>query len=511
MPPTNVESLSRPQFNSRTVVWFGVLLLFASVHVVPILLEVPAPGTDVFIFKEAGVNLALKGKFMARNLPNQPPDRDEVFAYYPPVYPLAYAGWSTLFGVGHRQSLAFDCVVRLLRTFLLFWLILPVLDRASRGRWVFTLALLAAWSFVTTEADRPDDLAVVWGLLAWNLLFRGGGWRRGLGGGLILGLCASTSPTAGVFFTGVAGCWLLRGFDRKKLIPLAALAAGAFVVYFAANLPIHLADPLAYARFKKQVPLSTFPYLKWLHYGPYYMACYYEFRGNFYHYIDVGFPYLCLLGGLLPAAGLAFARAPKEEPSRVILLASVAFVPVCLAVWTLQPFYLWFSITGLLVGVVGALRRFHSSALVRGAAVIALCGFTPLFFREAKSLSSAIQRSPDDSSARVQNRVLPYLPPNTKLAIAPDQYFTFRAAREVSNLYYVCERINDYDFVYITRHQSASVGTPTPIPIPCETPHSCFKVVKDFSTQVTYQMFGLSLPYFVVGNGGVLYRNTCKG
>ncbi|NBT58885.1 hypothetical protein EBT16_08895, partial [bacterium] len=63
---------------------FGGALLLALWEM---FLEVHVPGTDVFLFKEAGVNLATKGKFVAAFLPHMAFGDEKPFAYYPPVYP----------------------------------------------------------------------------------------------------------------------------------------------------------------------------------------------------------------------------------------------------------------------------------------------------------------------------------------------------------------------------------------------------------------------------------------
>ena len=130
------------------------------------LLEVHFPGTDVFLFKEAGVNLATQGKFVAANLPHTPFGEERAFAYYPPLYPFVFGVWSWLVGVGLQQSIFFDALLRILRTFLMVVLIYPTFSKdffTKKERYFrWTLGIFfCLLTLASTDRDRPDELAII--------------------------------------------------------------------------------------------------------------------------------------------------------------------------------------------------------------------------------------------------------------------------------------------------------------------------------------------------------------
>ena len=155
----------------RVTFLFGVFLWALLLAICELLLEVHVPGTDVFLFKEAGVNLATKGKFVAAYLPHMVFGDERPFAYYPPLYPFLFGVWSWIVGVGLKQSLLFDSVLTIFRTMLMLFLVLPAVpksffeDNKNRlVRWISGI-LFCLISVISTDRDRPDELALIWGLL----------------------------------------------------------------------------------------------------------------------------------------------------------------------------------------------------------------------------------------------------------------------------------------------------------------------------------------------------------
>ena len=184
---------------AATTLLIACLLLAASV----VWTEALLPATDVFLFKEAGVNLALTNSFRVRDLPHMTPGEERTYSYYPPVYPLAFGLWSKGFGVGLKQSLTFNRVLQIFRALLMLALAMCLAGRksfSSKAQMALGILLLVFSSMISSDGDRPDELALVFGLSSLLIFLR---WERsgwGWAAGVLLGLCGMTSPTAGVFF-----------------------------------------------------------------------------------------------------------------------------------------------------------------------------------------------------------------------------------------------------------------------------------------------------------------------
>lgn len=510
MPLRSQEVISSNKIWQKSYLWIVIALLLLLVNVLTIAVQAPKPGTDLFLFKDAGVNLSLKGKFVTRNLPHQKANQEDLFAYYPPIYPLLYGVWSSVFGVSLTASQAFDALIRCLRTLFLFLLLLPYLWRDTSARRIGLIVfILCLWSLITTESDRPDDLAVCFGLLSWLCIGKLSGWKKILFAGLFVGLTAGTSPAAGVFFSITALFWIRRKEESWPFTKGILLLAISIFIYFVINLPIYLSDPQAYIRFQKQVPMSTFPYLASLNHGSYRLA-YQSLFKNLTFYTAVGWRLSCFLVGLIPMALFIALRLDRRDFRRAIIEASLILAPCFFLIWSLQPFYMWFCITGLLFGTLGGLNLLNSSFFQRALIAIIMLAFLPLIFHGVKAVYVASKVPKEDSVSSIQAMVLPLIPPYASLAVTPDQYFTFKGQREIANVAYVCDRLNDFDFVYITRYTTSSVNVSSPAPVPCIGADACFKVLKDFSSYKAYRAFGIASPRYVAGNGGVLYQNVCK-
>ncbi|MCB0405366.1 MAG: hypothetical protein KDD51_11320 [Bdellovibrionales bacterium] len=468
-------------------VWFLVGLLWLLGLLLSCIYETRLPSTDVFLFKEAGVRLASAGKLEASNLTHMEFGETRPYAYYPPLYPTLFGVWTKVTGVGLKQSIAFDALLRLLRTLGLIVLLYP----AWRGRLRDPRATLGiagfvlCFSLVSSDGDRPDDLAAVFGLASLWALFR----CRYAMGAFLLGCAGATSPAGGVFFALAASFHLLR---ERRYAPWFAMGAGAALVFVLFNLPVALADPQAFLRFSKQAGISNFPYQVSTA-----AAFFQSFVAALTHSWNAGWPYI------ICALTLGFlSLSCRFADSGWMRLSSWVFVLANLCVWTLQPYYLWFSILGFTYYL---LRQ----AVARPAVVLVplVVAFLPLLFREAKGQLSAFQRTPKQSASYVAAKVLERVGPKKSLAVGSDQYFTFRSQREVANVNYVCPYIDKFDFVYVTPKSSRRDRTEL-APFPCHTQRACFEVVADLSPAPVFKILGIKTPYFVRGNGGLLYQNV---
>lgn len=451
--------------------YYGALGAWFLVTFLSVGWESKPPFVDIFLFKEAGVRWALEGKFVARNLPHGIPDRDYLYAYYVPVYPFLFGLWSLIFGVSLKASIAFDQGIKALRTVLLFVWLWPIL----RERWaslryrsllhgVFAVWLFAL-AFFPGYTDRPDDLALVFGLSALIALTRPP--ARPVLAGFFLGLTGLTSPCAALFFFLLSG---LLSFYRLRVWGTAAL------VFVLGLLPLILADPSVPYRLWAQVPFSTAPLFRL----PLSILAH-EWYLTFWlagKWITVP----CLLASLL-----ALGLLPRSTSSRwwaPVIVFCLCFLPFASVVWTYQVRYLWFPLCLLLAGVVVLLSEDRRGAVQLAGLGLLLIPLIPQTAIELRGIAQAAQRPAQQREAAVRSGVLDSLTAGKRLAISSDQYFTFRSHREVDMVYYVCRWVERYDAVFVSRR----LLDPVTLRPPCHQRRDLFRVASNGD------------------NGGILFR-----
>lgn len=475
-------------------------LLWAMLAALTLYLEAPLPATDVFLFKEPGVRLAEEGKLVASDLPHQAPGETRPYAYYPPLFPLAFGAWTHAVGLGVKRSLAFDLILRTLRTLCLLLLLLPMFRRARPDALRGVVALLLVLCWLTSDGDRPDELGLVLGLSSWLCLLRLSGWTGSLLAGVALGLCAGASPACGALFALGHFLWWL---SRRRVVPLAVTGLVAAGVFAGVNLPIYLEDPEAFVRFSQQAALSNFPYLEWRAEGVAAMAQ--AFGDAVSHSAQVAFPYLWA-GLLLPIiAWVARARAQVTDEYGPFLLAAAVYLPLSLVVWTLQPYYWWFVAVAALVPALGAISNWKEKSWM-GLVAVALA-LLPIAARFGTVYLHAWQVPAAERAQSVAERVMSVVPRSASLAVTPDQYLALRPERRVANLAYACGRLDGFDFLYVSPLTTRRDRW-FPDPIPCFFHRECFEPIAQLSAREPLTILGQPTRHFVRGNGGTIYQNT---
>ncbi len=164
--------------------------------------------TDELIFKAAGANWALHGRFAAPEIAGRlhfDPPITQIFGAYPPLYPMLFGLWFRVAGFGAAQSAVFDGLVHVG----LCWLTRAAMLRFVRGRGSWFASAVAIVMLPAGVVGRPDDLAVCLGLIAglaaaspWTL-------RNALISGAFWGLCLGTSPAA--FMSLLIGTFVFYG------------------------------------------------------------------------------------------------------------------------------------------------------------------------------------------------------------------------------------------------------------------------------------------------------------
>ncbi len=494
------------QFNYKG--WLITLaLLWISLNLITIIWEAKIPGSDIFLFKEAGINLATKGRFIVRNLSNMTIDEDRIFAYYPPMYPFLFGIWTKFVGVGLKQSIVFDAIIRLLRTWLLLLFLLPNLKKEKKNGWILSIALLLLTiSLLSGDGDRPDELALVFGLASWYLYFkRAAHGAGGFASGILLGLSAGTSPAAGLFFAfGI----MLSSVSQKQFQTLLICGTTSLVSFTLIISTIYFLDPTVASLFFKQLPKSTLPYQLPFFNGTGLSEFVNSIRKPIGHSFRVARPHVFCAAILLVISLLMRLYRTKDKGIfGIFITVGIAFIPFCLLVFTLQPYYLWFSSIVLICALIGS-----GFTMVKTKRLLVYFGIwlalSPIISREAKGQAHAFLRPQSESASAIREKVLAQLGPNERLLISHDQYFTFRRYLEVSNVDYICPWIDRFDYMYITPFGTHKTRA-NPTPNPCwSDAGKCFTYFDDFASNKGFRILGLETDYFVRGNGGTLYKNT---
>ena len=393
------------------------------------------------------------------------------------LFPLGYG--PKVFGIGLKQSLSFDATIRVLRSFFLFCLFLLLVRENSSKVRSRELLLFVLLSFITTDADRPDDLALLFGVLSFlaSRLYKTPYWS-----GLLLGLTAATSPAAGFYF-GVGQLFFKPKW--KEAVPIAVIGFG---VFYGLTAPIQWLDREAYLRFSKQLPLSVFPYLQRYRAEHRILGTYYDWRGYLWNATDLVRPYFLLI---LTYFALLFVKPDTLYKNRFIKF-NIFFFYFWLLVWTLQPYYLWFLILVSLCFVLSYCREKWVYAFI-------VLLFAPLYKPEIKLVANALIRPPEEKREFVLSKLKSEIPFGSTVVVTPDQYFTFRKDWEVANITYICPYLSDFKYVFVSRFQSANIETKN-YEFFCADQENLFQIKKDLTHFRPY------FSYYIKGHSGLLYE-----
>ena len=155
-------------------------------------------GTDIFIFKDAGCNLALGQGFNTFAIPGSPGLTPHLFSSYAPGFPFVFGLFSIIFGCTAESNTLFKYVVGAVASGL-FWGIAHTtmhsrLHKVTAG---FLVGLFGPFALVSHDGDRPETLAfcffVATCLATWRCK-RGGTYISAL----LAGITALIHPFAGL-------------------------------------------------------------------------------------------------------------------------------------------------------------------------------------------------------------------------------------------------------------------------------------------------------------------------
>lgn len=196
-------------------------------------------GTDIYYFKDAGINFSEGLGFVSRFTFGNPTFEYQPYSQYPPIYPLLFGVFVKLFGTSALTNQIFNSLL----SFFLGVTASLALKPVTFG-WpprfaphilaaIFVVAVFAAFFF--PEGDRPDGLGVCFGLLALIVLNQGATRKRELAAGAFCAVAWFTSPFAGIW-ASIAVMLVIfarqsqKGGPRQIALPLCFAAGGALAV-----------------------------------------------------------------------------------------------------------------------------------------------------------------------------------------------------------------------------------------------------------------------------------------
>lgn len=189
--------------------------------------------TDIYYFKDAGINLAEGLGLVSRFTFGNPTFEYHSYSQYPPAYPLLFGLFVKTFGVSVLSNQAFNSTIALCTGIAAYFVFKPLLavSRSSAAAWLpfAVFALLAFIGYFDAEYDRPDSLGVMLGLLALIMMGKSQSRRADLAAGCTCALALITSPFAGIWSSVAVAIVVVRvsGEPMRVLRRVKHIVAGA--------------------------------------------------------------------------------------------------------------------------------------------------------------------------------------------------------------------------------------------------------------------------------------------
>jgi hypothetical protein len=158
MYETNGNQLYKSDKSDNTrILYWGILV--SSLLLWMVISWVAAPrqaGTDVFIYKDAGCNLALGRGFYSLGLPGTDDLQPHFFSSNGPAVPFLFGLFALLFGCNGYADTFFELLFAAMATLAVAALMEPAIGRQWKLIGAVLLGLVLPAGLVVTEPDRPE-------------------------------------------------------------------------------------------------------------------------------------------------------------------------------------------------------------------------------------------------------------------------------------------------------------------------------------------------------------------
>jgi hypothetical protein len=375
-------------------------------------------GVDVFIFRDAGWNLASTGSFESASLIYMRDLTPRLYSHYPPIMPLLFAGYASVFPRNAYTGTFFNFLMGLLAASVaLFWLLRQAPDRL-RNLAALAIAILPV-AFITQ--DRPEALALVFFAAALSVTARP--TSRPTAIGALIALCFLAHPFAAVA-SGIwaAALFLRRNWDRpnrlsKSIFQTALTAGTTALLLIPVALLYYALDHTSLARFAAH-SLGFKSGMGVVIASSSHHTFFESLRFAAYDFGSV-IPWcylltLCCI--LLPGcwAMLSFKRLTVSEwPLVAASLCSAAF---CLLLFPIQPYYLQLLTFLIPVGLLICGRPSGSLAGIACAQLLFAMAINLLTV--GSDFAVRIEQRPSYEASRSQARFLASQLPSPDLIVA---------------------------------------------------------------------------------------------
>jgi hypothetical protein len=213
-------------------------------------------GTDVFVYRDAGCNLALGRGFYSLGLPGTDDFQSHLFASNGPAVPFLFGLFALLFGCNGYADTFFELLFAAMATLAVAALMEPAINRQWKLIVAVLLGLVLPAGLVVTEADRPDMPSFAIFVFACLLARSQRRQLSHLVAPVVAGLCALFFPFGGaicglaVWAIVITATELNIRQQRKELAVVTLKLIGGFLLPIAVVMVFYrAADPTAWLRF----------------------------------------------------------------------------------------------------------------------------------------------------------------------------------------------------------------------------------------------------------------------